>query len=109
LFRGHLPRLRDSAGIARRTRNGLIAIQSDEDDHSSDHLKCIHDLRVVRTPEASFRTFVDRDPRRWGIAFFEYCFQVPANRWGYGEFSASQLKIIQEVITLSAFAVFSVM
>lgn len=45
----------------------------------------------------------------WGIAFFEYCFQVPANRWGYGEFSASQLKIIQEVITLSVFAIFSVM
>lgn len=45
----------------------------------------------------------------WGIAFFEYCFQVPANRIGYGEFSAAQLKIIQEVITLSVFAVFSVL
>lgn len=43
----------------------------------------------------------------WGIAFFEYCFQVPANRWGYGEFSAAQLKTIQEVITLIVFAVFS--
>jgi uncharacterized protein (DUF486 family) len=44
----------------------------------------------------------------WGIAFFEYCFQVPANRIGYGRFSAAQLKIIQEVITLTVFSFFSV-
>jgi uncharacterized protein len=44
----------------------------------------------------------------WGIAFFEYCFQVPANRIGSYEFSAAQLKTIQEVITLSVFSVFSV-
>ena len=44
----------------------------------------------------------------WGIAFFEYCFQVPANRYGYGEFTAVQLKTIQEVITLVVFSVFSV-
>jgi uncharacterized protein len=43
----------------------------------------------------------------WGIAFFEYCLQVPANRIGYGEFTAGQLKIIQEIITLSVFAVFA--
>jgi hypothetical protein len=43
----------------------------------------------------------------WGIAFFEYCFQVPANRLGYGTFTGAQLKTIQEVITLSVFAVFS--
>jgi len=43
----------------------------------------------------------------WGIAFFEYCLQVPANRIGYGEFSAAQLKTIQEIITLVVFAVFS--
>jgi uncharacterized protein (DUF486 family) len=43
----------------------------------------------------------------WGIAFFEYCFQVPANRWGYGVFTGAQLKTIQEVITLSVFGVFS--
>jgi uncharacterized protein (DUF486 family) len=45
----------------------------------------------------------------WGIAFFEYCFQVPANRLGSYEFSAAQLKTIQEVITLSVFSVFSVL
>lgn len=44
----------------------------------------------------------------WGIAFFEYCFQVPANRIGSYEFNTAQLKTIQEVITLSVFAVFSV-
>ena len=43
----------------------------------------------------------------WLIAFLEYCFQVPANRLGYGEFTAFQLKIIQEVITLIVFTVFA--
>jgi uncharacterized protein len=43
----------------------------------------------------------------WGIAFFEYCLMVPANRYGYGTFSAYQLKILQEVITLAVFAVFA--
>jgi len=45
----------------------------------------------------------------WGIAFLEYCFQVPANRIGSYEFSAAQLKTIQEVITLAVFSVFSVL
>ena len=44
----------------------------------------------------------------WGIAFFEYCLAVPANRIGYGTFTGQQLKIMQEVITLAVFAVFSV-
>ena len=44
----------------------------------------------------------------WGIALIEYCFAVPANRYGYAHgFSGGQLKIIQEVITLSVFAVFA--
>jgi uncharacterized protein (DUF486 family) len=45
----------------------------------------------------------------WLIAFFEYCFQVPANRIGSYEFSVAQLKTIQEVITLTVFSVFSVL
>lgn len=45
----------------------------------------------------------------WGIALFEYLFQVPANRIGYTTLSVGQLKIIQEVITLSVFIPFSVM
>jgi hypothetical protein len=44
----------------------------------------------------------------WAIAFVEYCFQVPANRLGHAQFSAAQLKTIQEVITLVVFSVFSV-
>ncbi|WP_173931487.1 DMT family protein [Chelativorans sp. Marseille-P2723] len=44
----------------------------------------------------------------WGIAFVEYCFAVPANRYGHAVYSAAELKTIQEVITLSVFAVFSV-
>jgi uncharacterized protein len=43
----------------------------------------------------------------WGIAFFEYLLQVPANRWGNSVYSAPQLKVIQEVITLVVFAVFA--
>ena len=45
----------------------------------------------------------------WGIALFEYCFQVPANRIGHEFFTAAQLKTIQEVITLIVFSVFSVL
>lgn len=45
----------------------------------------------------------------WGIAFFEYCFQVPANRIGHGYYDAVHLKTIQEVITLVVFCVFSVL
>jgi len=43
----------------------------------------------------------------WLIAFAEYCFQVPANRIGYGEFTGYQLKIIQEIVTLIVFAIFA--
>lgn len=49
----------------------------------------------------------------WGIAFFEYCFQVPANKIGFngngGPFTLLQLKVIQEVITLIVFTIFSML
>ena len=45
----------------------------------------------------------------WGIAFFEYCFQVPANRIGSSVYSPAQLKTIQEIITLIVFSFFSVL
>lgn len=45
----------------------------------------------------------------WGIAFVEYCFAVPANRWGHAKYSAAELKTMQEVITLVVFAAFSVL
>jgi uncharacterized protein (DUF486 family) len=45
----------------------------------------------------------------WGIAFFEYCLMVPANRWGHTHYTATQLKILQEVITLTVFSGFVVL
>jgi uncharacterized protein (DUF486 family) len=44
----------------------------------------------------------------WAIAFFEYCFQVPANRIGINYFTLAQLKILQEIITMTIFGVFAV-
>jgi uncharacterized protein (DUF486 family) len=45
----------------------------------------------------------------WGVAFFEYCLQVPANRIGYTAFNLPQLKILQEVISLAVFVPFAVL
>lgn len=44
----------------------------------------------------------------WGIAFFEYCLMIPANRIGYGQFNAFELKTIQEVISLVVFSAFAI-
>ena len=48
-------------------------------------------------------------PASWAIAFIEYCFAVPANRWGVAAYSPAELKTMQEVITLTVFAFFSVL
>jgi len=61
------------------------------------HLKNLYDKPWIIAAFAS-----------WGIALFEYLVQVPANRIGYTELSLSQLKILQEVITLAVFVPFSV-
>lgn len=45
----------------------------------------------------------------WGVAFCEYCFQVPANRIGYNFYSLGQLKVMQEIITMAVFALFSLL
>jgi uncharacterized protein len=45
----------------------------------------------------------------WGIAYFEYMLMVPANRWGYGQFTGFQLKTIQEIVTLTVFAGFAIL
>jgi uncharacterized protein (DUF486 family) len=45
----------------------------------------------------------------WGIAFFEYCLQVPANRYGFAVYNPAQLKAIQEIISLTVFVGFSVL
>ncbi len=58
----------------------------------------------LKFPNASLWVVI---PVSWGIAFLEYCLAVPANRIGYTVYSAAQLKTMQEVITLSVFAIFS--
>ncbi len=60
------------------------------------HLKTLHSKPLMIAVLAS-----------WGIAFFEYLLQVPANRIGFGTMSLAQLKILQEVITLSVFVPFA--
>jgi uncharacterized protein (DUF486 family) len=60
------------------------------------HLKNLHDRKWY------IAAFIS-----WGIALFEYLFQVPANRIGYSQYSLGQLKILQEVITLAVFAPFA--
>jgi uncharacterized protein (DUF486 family) len=62
------------------------------------HLKNLNDRRWYVAAIAS-----------WGIALFEYLLQVPANRIGYSQLSVAQLKVMQEVITLSVFAPFAVL
>ena len=65
---------------------------------------------MVRAPEAPAGAARGGSPRSssWGIALFEYLLQVPANRIGYTVLSLAQLKIMQEVITLSVFVPFAV-
>ena len=60
------------------------------------HLKYLHDARLWTVILIA-----------WGIAFFEYCFQVPANRIGFKVLDGYQLKILQEIITLVVFVVFA--
>ncbi len=62
------------------------------------HLKTLHDKPWYLAVLAS-----------WGVAFFEYTLQVPANRLGYGQFSLGQLKIMQEMITLAVFVPFAIL
>lgn len=59
----------------------------------------------LRFPQTSLWLLI---PISWGIAFFEYCLAVPANKIGHTVYSAAQLKTLQEVITLVVFAIFSV-
>lgn len=62
------------------------------------HLKNLHNRPLIVAILAS-----------WGIAFFEYMLQVPANRMGFGTLSLGQLKVMQEVITLAVFVPFAVL
>jgi len=65
-------------------------------------------LRLLReSPTDELESLWLLIPASWGIAFFEYCFAVPANHFGHRVYSAAQLKTMQEVITLLVFAGFS--
>ena len=70
--------------------------------------QCLHDVCLVRPAQIPDTALWIVIPVSWGIAFFEYCFAVPANRIGHQVYSAAQLKTMQEVITLIVFAIFSV-
>jgi hypothetical protein len=74
---------------------------------SAFYLKHLHDLRLVWALEAPVYAPSGGDFFSWLIALGEYCFQVPANRIGYGRFTGYQLKIMQECITLVVFVVFA--
>ena len=71
------------------------------------HLK-LQDVGILKSETSLFIVILIS----WGLAFFEYCFQVPANRIGFqgngGPYSLMQLKVVQEVITLCVFTVFTV-
>jgi hypothetical protein len=72
-----------------------------------DRLEFVHDRRLVLASALQAGSACRRHLRQL-LAFVEYCLAVPANRYGYGVYSAAELKTIQEVVTLSVFAAFSV-
>src|SRR2546421_10697023 len=76
---------------------------------ASHHFKSVHDLRLVCTsPNLQDKKWYAAAIISWGIALFEYLFLIPANRLGYSQMSLSQLKILQEIITLGVFVPFAV-
>jgi hypothetical protein len=97
------------------TRNGFLYVPAHARTHDrrarrraapARRLERLHDLRVVRPPEGrEERAALGRDPRQLGRRFL----RVPANRIGFGEagYSLAQLKVMQEVITMTVFAVFA--
>lgn len=82
--------------------------QRNENHSAADDFEYFHDGCVVWAFAMPQRGAVEGDCGELGHRFFEYCFQVPANRIGSYEFTPAQLKTIQEIITLSIFPVFSV-
>jgi hypothetical protein len=83
--------------VATDPRHGT---QHRENNHPADYLEHVHEPRLVRPSQLQSSAALDRDPRELGDRFFEYVFQVPANRIGSTEWSVPQLKVMQECITL---------
>jgi Putative member of DMT superfamily (DUF486) len=97
----------DPSAIHRRETDAALArAHSDRD---AVRLQPVHDLRLVRPPALQGGAARACHRGELGIAFFEYCLAVPANRWGSAVYSAVELKTIQEVVTLVVFAGFSVL
>jgi len=69
--------------------------------------QCLYDLCLVWPSENKGIALWQAILVSWGIAFFEYLIMEPANRWGSSLYTPYQLKIIQEVITLTVFAIFA--
>lgn len=76
-----------------------------EDDHPAHHLEYFHEPGVVWALKFRNSALWIVIMASWGLAFFEYCFQVPANRIGSYEWSVPQLKVLQECITLVVFTI----
>jgi hypothetical protein len=99
-------------GGPRLTKNRFHAKREPEkhENHRlADYFEHLHDVCLVWPLEVSRFRSLESYFGELGHRFFEYCFQVPANRIGSYEFNTAQLKTIQEVITLSVFSVFSVL
>lgn len=77
--------------------------------HAASALQHLHDGGLVRPSAVQRAPLWQAILVSWGIAFFEYCLMVPANRIGHGRFTGAHLKTIQEVITLVVFSGFSVL
>ena len=69
----------------------------------------VHDFCLVCTPDLNHQKWYIAAVASWGIALFEYLLQVPENRIGYPQLSVAQLKVTQEVISLSVFAPFAML
>jgi hypothetical protein len=85
----------------------MIRFERHENHSASAVFKHLHDNRLVRPPEIPQGSASRRNRRELADRVRGILFQVPANRIGYGQFSAFQLKIIQEMITLCVFVVFA--
>jgi uncharacterized protein len=103
----HILTAHDIGGGQPRADRTMSEQDNDADNPATFLFEHIHDDRLVRPSAVRDRPLFQVIVVSWLIAFAEYCFQVPANRIGFGEFTGYQLKIIQEIITLIVFAVFA--
>jgi uncharacterized protein (DUF486 family) len=80
-------------------------VQTCEDDHPADHFQYLHEPCLVRASQVQDQPLWLVILASWGLALFEYVFQVPANQLGFDQWSVPQLKVLQECITFVVFTV----